>query len=143
MNKEEIVCLNESCSDYLKSGGTNIVPASTIVNKRKPPTERWQCLTCGKSIPETANTPLYKSRFAQKDFLRIIRLYLQGKQIKEIAEIMQCNTKTVSGYLNKAANPDGATRTFLAQELSLSDTEIDALRSRFFSRRNAPRTKNL
>ena len=101
---------------------------------------RYHCRTCGAWFGATTGTPLHRLRTPPAEIARALLVVLRRGSFRAAEEVTGHKAETIAAWLRRAAAHAEALTEALAQDLALSEVEIDEFwsfvrRSRAASRR--------
>lgn len=98
--------------------------------------QRYKCLACNKTFNERAGTAFYRARSSEKDITEAIHAYMRCANITAIAEIKGVKSKTLVGWIRKAAQKGREIPGFFFRSLKLVSMQLDELWSYVKSKSN-------
>ena len=87
--------------------------------------QRYHCRTCKTSFGETQGRPMYALKTPAKEVAQALLIVMRGGSLRAAEEITGHKYETISVWLKRAANHAAAITEVLANDLHLSQVEID------------------
>lgn len=131
LSTEDFVCCNPLCPDFNRSGGKNIIMASTIKTKHMENTKRWHCRTCDRYFSEHQRGFRYRLRAEKKELVRLVGYYRRGDTIASISQKLRRDPRTISGWLSHLMTESSEATEFLEKECHLSSDQVKQLHEKY------------
>jgi transposase-like protein len=120
----DVACPNDRCKRFgIKSRG-NIIGNGTYPTKSGR-IRKFICTACRAVFCERTNTVFYDLRTEEEKVLLALKLLLNGKSLRSIAEVLEICLDTVIRWLSRAVDQSEEVNRVLLRELELSLAELD------------------
>jgi LacI family transcriptional regulator len=86
-------CLNTSCPDYGKRGGTNLAVRGRLGAEKQYRILR--CRTCGSRFSERKGTALYRSRLGEGKAVSVLEHLNEGCGVRQTGRLVKVHRDTV------------------------------------------------
>lgn len=131
MELKEYFCPNRNCKDYRKRGLGNIV-LYDVYGKRGR--KLLRCRTCNHRFSERKGSIFFGLHTDEKTIRKTIRCLLEGKSIRETAEIIGIDKDTVYRIFERARSHYENILSAFLRDIQMDEGEIEDLWS-FLKRR--------
>jgi transposase-like protein len=119
-----VACPNDRCSQFGINGQGNIIGNGSYSTKSGR-IRKYICTGCRAVFCERTNTIFYDLRTGEEKVLLALRLLLNGKSLRSIAEVLEIGLDTVIRWLTRAADQSEDVNKVLMREFELSLVELD------------------
>jgi transposase-like protein len=89
-------CLNTSCPDCGKRGGTNLAVRGRMGAQRQY--RILKCRTCGSRFSERKGTPLYRSHLSEEKAVSLLEHLAEGCGVRQTERLVKVHRDTVMRY---------------------------------------------
>lgn len=120
-------CPEEDCRDYGKLQEKQSKRNIKKHGQTKNGTQRYQCLTCGKSFTATKGTIFYRRRTPMGEILEVLVFLAEGVRISTLARVKGHKEDTILEWLKEAAEHVGQIETLLLANYQLERGQLDAM----------------
>ena len=82
-------CLNPSCSDYGRRGGTNLVVHGMVGPQKQY--RQLRCRTCKTRFSDRKGTPLYRSHLSEEKTVSLLEHLNEGCGVRQTGRLVKVN----------------------------------------------------
>jgi transposase-like protein len=100
--------------------------------------QRYHCKSCNTYFGETEGTPMYGLKTPVEEVAQALLIVMRRGSLRAAEEITGHKYETISGWLKRAASHAAAITQVLANDLHLSQVEIDEFWSFVQKKREPP-----
>lgn len=121
--KLDVVCSNNKCISFNKSGLRNIIR----FGKQPNGVQRYRCTDCNRTFARTLNTPFFHKHLEKKEIIRICRLLAEKNGFRAIARSTKHHLDTVRDIASIVAAHCKKFNDYFIKELKLTPVEVDEM----------------
>ena len=116
-------CWNQECNDYGKVNYGNIIKFGRTAKG----TQRYRCITCGKTFVENIGTVFYGRHHSQETILECLALLAERNSLASIHRVKGIKEETVADWLREAAYHVEEIEALMLSHYKLTRVQLDAM----------------
>lgn len=120
-------CPNEACPDYGKLQAGQRRRNIRKYGKTKGGVQRYQCLTCNRTLTETTGTLFFRKRTPEHEIVETLALLAEGSRISSLTRVKGIKEDTILQWLREAAEHAEQVAEVLLVDFQVKRGQLDAL----------------